>query len=145
VAISLAEHAGQRQLVTVNGTGIGDGWRLDTRALERACTRLALALPIIVHVTNGRGGRRRGGMHWSPARTNAGHRIAVLRWSSPEYASRALWHELEHAAQYEAAPRTFDADYAAETRARGYRDNRFEIGARRAERRHDVWFALVSA
>jgi hypothetical protein len=132
--------------VTVNGTGVGNGWAIDQDALVHAMTRLAITRPIVVHVTNGRGGRSRGGMHWSPrSETNGAHRIAVLRGLSPAEASRALWHELEHAAQYEEAPDTFANDYRAETRAFGYTHNRFEVAARRAERRHYVWFSLVSA
>lgn len=116
-------------------------WAIDERALRRACERLGLQHPVVVHITRGRGGRRKSGLH----RFERGeHVLSVVAGYGAVDASRTLWHELEHAAQLEAHGRDrFDALYRAESRANGYDLNRFEVAARRAERRHDVWFALT--
>lgn len=124
------------------GASAPAAWRVDEQALERACSRLGLKRPVRVHVTRGRGGRRKDGLH----RVERGvHVLSVVAGTSAVEASRVLWHELEHAAQEEAFGEGFYADYREESRAHGYERNRFEVAARRAERRHDVWFALVIA
>lgn len=142
MAVSLARTLAPAR-ARVNGHGVGDGWRIDEQALIRACERLGLTRPVVAHVARGRGGRSKWGHHSTNERGE--HVIGVLAGASAVTASRTLWHELEHACQLEAMPGFYNREYRAETRAVGYEHNRFEVAARRAERRHEVWFALTSA
>jgi hypothetical protein len=128
--------------VQTNGRCAGNGWTVDTAAVARACERLQLRCPVRVHVARGRGGASKWGHHRFE---NGTHTIGVLAGATAEVASRTLWHELEHAVQRELHGEQYHPMYRAETRAVGYKLNRFEVAARRAERRHEVWFALVTA
>lgn len=123
--------------VSVQGTGAGDGWALDTDAIAGACDTLALARPVRVHVANGRGGRSNYGLH---SYEDGAHVISVLRWLPAGHASRTLWHELEHARQLEhrfgCDDRAFCAAYQHAGGGRGPRGraNPFEVAARERER-----------
>lgn len=118
-------------------------WRVDQDALKRACERLALSRPVVVHVTRGRGGRSKRGLHRD---ANGAHVISVVNYVSAERASRTLWHELAHAQQLERlGADVFHRSYDRETLDRGYDRNAFEVEARYAERRHQTWFPLVLA
>lgn len=127
------------------GASAPASWTVDPNALMCAIERLGLKSPVVVHTTRGRGGRRKSGLH---RYEHGAHVISVVCHETREDASRVLWHELEHACQREQLGEQYHVDYRAETRAHGgghagYMANRFEVAARRAERRHDVWFPLT--
>jgi hypothetical protein len=94
----------------------GGGFRIDQGALRDACELLGIRLPVRVRYHSRVGGclgnhrlraEKRGDGHW--------HDIMLKSYLSAEKASRALWHELTHAAQAERAGGTL-ADWAREHR-----------------------------
>lgn len=130
-----------RERVAVGASAPAD-WRIDADALRRACARLGLERPVTVHVTRGRGGRSKRGLHRD---TNGAHVISVVNYVSAERASRTLHHELAHAAQLERMGATaFHTSYDRESRERGYHRNAYEVEARHAEQRHETWWPLVT-
>jgi hypothetical protein len=106
-------------------------WRVDEAALARACAHLGIDVQVRVRRMHGR--RLRGRYHGirlapdaptDPAVIEAmtddelaaqiHHRITVATRLTPSVASRVLWHELTHAAQYERDPDGYVEGYARE-------------------------------
>lgn len=111
-----------------------DGLRIDAAAVTDAAAELGLTFPIRISWSNG---RRKLGCYRFKTGT---HSITVTRFYRRESAARlseTLWHELTHARQLEETVKAgqpyqaFHAEYRAETTRKGYRQNRFEVEARR--------------
>ena len=103
-------------------------WRVDEAALDRARAHLGIDVPVRVRRMKGKA--LRGRYHGikllpeaprDPAAIAATpddvlnglmyHHITIALRLTPEFASRALWHELTHAAQYERDPDGYVAGY----------------------------------
>lgn len=148
-------------------------WRVDDAALARACAHLGFTTPVRVRRMTGRALRGRyHGARLTPdaprdmaivermtdAELNACmyHSITIAARLTPTMASRTLWHELTHAAQYERDPDRYVAEYRREQRearlasrrtgapyAHTYRLISFETEATANELLHDELFALT--
>ncbi|MGI9116011.1 MAG: hypothetical protein ACR2JV_00030 [Gaiellales bacterium] len=151
----------------------GAPWRVDEEALDRARAHLGIEVPVRVRRMKGKALRGRyHGIELTPdaprdleviatmsdAEVNAMmfHKITAAVRLTPELASRALWHELTHAAQYERDPDRYLAEYHRESRtakaiakrtrtpyARVYKHISFETEAKANEGLHDDLFPLA--
>lgn len=76
-------------------------WTFDVPAIERACERLGITHEVVLACAH-YGSGRYGGMHKRQARAGGAKvsAINVANGTPAERASRVLWHELTHAAQY---------------------------------------------
>jgi hypothetical protein len=109
-------------------------WRVDDAALARACDHLGIKVPVRVRRMPGRGLRGRyHGIRLAPdaprdpavfgllsdAELTAlmHHQITVATRLTPSVASRVLWHELTHAAQFEHDADGYIEGYARERAA----------------------------
>ena len=109
-------------------------WRVDEAALARACAHLGIDVEVRVRRMHGRGLRGRyhgirlapeapldpavfGRMTDDELGALMHHRITVATRLTPSVASRVLWHELTHAAQYERDSDAYIEGYAREQRA----------------------------
>lgn len=137
MGISLTAPAVTRTL-SIERTNLAAGWSFDLAALERACAHLQIYRPVVF------GLRRRlkwGGIH---VLRDGEHRVGVQAHVSPERASRTLWHELAHCAQYDHGQRP---NTMAVFRAQGrdaYMNHPAEVEARAAEANAE-WLCLVRA
>jgi hypothetical protein len=110
-------------------------WKLDREALGRAIEHLGITDRVEVRYRYSR--ERRGRCRsWRGL-----HRIVVCPSQSTEEASRTLWHELQHAADYERQYRELGPAAALASdkeRELPYACRPSEIRARRAEGYHDT-------
>ena len=106
----------RRGALTASPAPSGGGWTLDRMNLQQAVEFFGLKLPVEVKQTGHQGGRMaahvldpRGGSTYTrggriynlDTATHRVHKITVKSWLTAEQAGRALWHELQHAAQAE--------------------------------------------
>lgn len=149
-------------------------WRVDTDNLARACDHLGVTVRVNIRRTATR--RLLGRYHGIKVPDDAPrdpavidtmteeqidalmtHYITASARLTPEAASRTLWHELTHAAQYERDPNYYVEQYAKELREarrladngipfnRAYRMISFEIEAKANEDLHYTMFSLTKA
>lgn len=143
MAISMAAVSRACNVREGSRTKVPADWRLDIDAVRQACEFLEIAhVRVIVNqITSLRGRKIIYGRAAAPV--DGEHAISVARWLTPEQASRTLWHELVHVAQYERTgkspgsgrvlrDRGFDAYYAHPA----------EVEARASECNHD-WLSLA--
>jgi hypothetical protein len=110
--------------------------------IDKARALLGISLPVRVRKT---AGKRVAGRHYGIQTANNGsryHYITVAARLTPEQASRTLWHEMTHAAQYEQDPH-FTMTYTAQRLIFGYRDCPLEVEAKANEEYHDTEFSLT--
>ena len=148
-------------------------WRVDEDALARAQSHLGTIVPVRIRRMKGKALRGRyHGIKLLPepprdpdviATTDDDvlnslmyHHITVALRLTPEAASRTIWHELTHAAQYERAPDAYVEGYAREKAAaktiaartgthfsRVYQHISFETEAKANESLHYSLFPLT--
>ena len=149
----------------------GAPWRVDHAALDRARAHLGIDCDVVVRRVATR--KLLGRYHGARLRPDAPslavaarmtdeqltgfmyHLVTVSTRLTPEHASRALWHELTHAAQYEADPDAYVEGYHAEMEdvrrvvatgvplARAYRAISFAVEAKANELLHDTIGSLA--
>jgi hypothetical protein len=149
-------------------------WRVDDEALARACERLGLIARVVVRRVSTRNlaGRYHGIRIPDEAPSDPEevarmsdeeidgwmhHLITISSTLTPAAASRALWHELTHAAQFERDPELYSREYKREQRearalgrqgvpyAAAYRSISFEVEAKANEELHDLVEPLTRA
>ena len=150
-------------------------WRVDEAALARACAHLGIDVEVRVRRMHGRGLRGRyHGIRLAPEApldpaviatmtddelaALMHHHITIAVRLTPEDASRVLWHELTHAAQYEHDSDAYIEGYARERAAiraecaitgepwgTAYRRISYEVEATANEGLHDDLHPLTLA
>lgn len=140
-------------------------WRKNERAIREAIEFLGITKPVLIRVTNRRGGR--GGAHQLrgvnsrdqffsrglvkdfEVAADVGHYITIKSWHDAKRAGEVIWHELCHAMQAEqvlaalpapVSPReAYDAWTTHESKGKGvtYRRKPVEVEAREYERFND--------
>jgi hypothetical protein len=124
------------------GRAKDSGVRVDQEALAQAVELLGLKLPVRIGYKGGRPGVGSHGSH-IVTRGAAAHKIVLATGQDAESMSRALWHELTHASQYEWIIEQVggDMDRAfriwGRTRHGRYEDRTIEREARAGEARHE--------
>jgi hypothetical protein len=131
-------------------------WRVDDAALEKACDVLGIVLPVIVLQVADRDDPI--GLYHAPRKDDSGelfHPITIVARLTPEAASRSIWHEITHAAQWEDDPdfvETYNlmnesAKSVAEKEGVDYKEVYrlipYEVEAKANERYHESMFSLT--
>lgn len=132
-------------------------WRLDNDALLRACDELGILLPVRVAQVSDRDDPI--GLYHAPRRDSVDgglfHPISVVARLTAPAASRSIWHEMTHAAQWESDPDFIDnynrLNEAAQNVAKQngldykeiYRLIPYEVEAKANEAYHDSMFPLA--
>lgn len=114
-------------------------WAPDLEAITRACEHLGVRAPIVIQIVRYDKRRSANARH---IRRAGVHFISVAYWHSPDRASRCLWHELTHAAQYARGERPNTQKVLREQGFDAYRAHPAEVEARAGERNHD-WLPLA--
>lgn len=125
----------ERAIVSVGWTtNIAPRWSFDLDAITRACELLGVRERVVVGCAEYPNGRW-GGMYTWDERLGGQHKVCIVRAATAERASRLLWHELTHAAQYERGDDT-DTRRLARRDYSAYRSHPAEVEARRNESNH---------
>lgn len=114
-------------------TNIAPAWEFDLAAIGRACDELGVYGDVEVGCAEYARGRW-GGMY---SNERGVHRVRVGRRQSASEASRTLWHELTHAAQWERGERESTQAVFRDQGSAAYADHPKEVEARANEQRAD--------